>query len=86
MSVTRLFRWVEWNTLKIAKHGVSIREAEHVVRRASRPFPKKIGRGKWHVQGRGGGDRMIQVVYIVDPNDTVFVIHAMPLTTRRRRG
>jgi hypothetical protein len=41
MSVTRLFRWVEWNTLKIAKHGVSIREAEHVVRRASRPFPRK---------------------------------------------
>jgi hypothetical protein len=38
------------------------------------------------VHGRGQGDRWVQVVYLIDPDGTIFVIHAMPLTTRRRRG
>jgi len=28
----------------------------------------------------------VQVVNVVDPDDTLFIIHALPLTTRRRRG
>jgi len=44
------------------------------------------GKGKWLVIGRGQGDRFLEVVYLVDPDDTLFIIHAMPLTTRRRRG
>ena len=68
------------------RHGVSIAEAEYVVRRARRPFPRYMGNGKWAVEGRGQGDRMVLVLYIVDPQDTLYVIHASPLTTRRRRG
>jgi hypothetical protein len=44
-----------------------------------------MANGKWQVVGRGQGDRFVQVVYTVDPDDTLFIIHAMPLTTRRRR-
>jgi hypothetical protein len=38
------------------------------------------------VVGRGVGDRFLQVVYVVDPDERLFIIHAMPLTTRRRRS
>jgi hypothetical protein len=38
------------------------------------------------VIGRGIGGRLIEVVYVLDEDGTAFVIHAMPLTTRRRRG
>ena len=81
-----LFRWIEWNIEKAAKHGVAVGEAERVVRSAVRPYPRRIGQGKWQVIGRGQGDRWVQVIYVVDPDDTLFVIHAMPLTSRRRRG
>jgi hypothetical protein len=36
--------------------------------------------------GSGQGDRWVQVVYLIDDDGTIFVIHAMPLTSRRRRG
>jgi hypothetical protein len=71
---------------KLDKHGVLTEEAAHVVRNARRPYPMHEGGGKWRVVGRGQGDRPIQMFHVVDPDDTVFVIHAMPLTTRRRRG
>jgi uncharacterized DUF497 family protein len=80
------FRWIQWNVAKVEKHGVSPAEAEQVVRSARRPYPKQNGKGKWLVIGRGRGDRFVEVVYLVDPDDTLFIIHAMPLTTRRRRG
>ena len=38
------------------------------------------------VRGRGEGGRMIQVIYVLDPEGTIYIIHAMPLTTRGRRG
>jgi uncharacterized DUF497 family protein len=79
------FRWNAWNRAKLAKHGVSEFEAQQVVRNAARPYPRKMGDGKRQVVGRGQGDRFVQVIYIIDPDDTLFVIHAMPLTGRRRR-
>ncbi len=30
--------------------------------------------------GRGKGDRFVHVIYVIDPDGTVFVIHARPLT------
>jgi len=69
----------------VEKHGVTPREAEHVVNRPARGFPQRDGL-KRLVQGRGQGDRWVQVVYLIDPDGTIFVIHAMPLTSRRRRG
>ena len=80
------FRWSDWNREKLEKHGVSIEEAERVVLNARRPYPLHDGKGKWLVVGRGQGDRPVEVFYLKDAGGTVFVIHAMPLTTRRRRG
>jgi hypothetical protein len=79
------FRWNDWNREHAAKHDVSRAEAEGVVIRARRPWPRNVGGGKWMVEGRGVGDRPVRVVYLVDPDDTIYIIHAMPLTTRRRR-
>jgi hypothetical protein len=68
------------------QHGCTILEIESVVRNAGRGFPRKADRKKWLVIGRGVGGRVIEVVYLLDGDGTAFVIHAMPLTTRRRRG
>jgi hypothetical protein len=57
-----------------------------VVRNAGRGFPRKRDSEKWLVVGRGIGGRFIEVIYLLDDDGTAFVIHAMPLTTRRRRG
>ena len=74
------FRWIEWNVDHIAKHGVSPDEAERVVESARSPFPERLENEKWLVMGRGGGGRMLQVVFVLDEDGTVFVIHARPLT------
>jgi uncharacterized DUF497 family protein len=81
----KTFRWIAWNLDKVAKHGVSPLEAERVVLDARKSYPRHIEAGKWQVVGRGQGDRFVQVIYVVDTDDTLFIIHAMPLTTRRRR-
>ena len=80
------FRWIEWNRDQAGKHRCAIEEIESVVRNAGRGFPRKIDRKKWLVIGRGTGGRVIEVIYLLDEDGTAFVIHAMPLTTRRRRG
>jgi phage-related protein len=79
------FRWIDWNLDHATVHGCAIEEIESVVRTAGRGWPRKIGDGKRAVEGRGQGGRMVRVVYLIDPEGTFFVIHAMPLTTRRRR-
>ena len=79
------FRWIEWNVEKIQKHGCTISEVEHVVDHPPRGYPQKRGL-KFHVHGRGQGQRFVQVIYLIDPDGTLFVIHAMPLSSRRRRG
>lgn len=81
----KTFRWIDWNVWKMAKHGVSPAEAESVVQNASRPYPRRVDRDGWLVVGRGQGDRFLEVAYSVDPDDTIFIFHAMPLSTRRRR-
>ncbi len=73
------FRWHQWNLDKVAKHGMSPLEAERVVCNASRPYPQKRKDGRWLVIGRGQGDRFVEVVYLIDPDGTIFVIHAMDL-------
>ncbi|HWB53068.1 MAG TPA: hypothetical protein VG722_02710 [Tepidisphaeraceae bacterium] len=55
------------------------------MRNPGRGFPRKRDKKKWLVIGRGSGGRLIRVIYFLDPDGTAFVIHAMPLTTRRRR-
>ena len=82
------FRWNAWNLEHATKHGCSIPEIEAVASNAGGGFPRKIGDGKYVVIGRGNGGRMVKVIFIKDnnPSNSVYVIHAMPLTLRRRRG
>ena len=79
------FRWNEWNLEHATKHGCTIPEIESVVRNAGRGWPRKGAESKYTVEGRGQGGRMVRVVYVIDPDGTLYVIHALPLTTRRRR-
>jgi len=80
------FRWIEWNIQKCLKHGIRREEAEYVVRRARRPFPQKIGDEKTLVQGQTEGGRYLQVIYLIEKEESIFVIHAMPLTARMKRN
>ena len=79
------FRWNSWNVEHIAQHGVDPDEAEIVVRGATRPYPLHRDDDKWLVWGSGRGGRLLQVVFVLDEDDTVFVIHARPLTDREKR-
>lgn len=79
------FRWNEWNIEHLARHSVSPDEAEMVVREASKPYPRKIEDDKWLVWGRGRGGRFLQVVFVLDDTESVFVIHARPLTDQEKR-
>ena len=80
------FRWHAWNFEHATQHGVSAEEAERIVDNPGRGWPRRIGDEKMMVQGRGLGGRMVQVIYLVDAEGSIFIIHAMPVTTRRRRG
>jgi hypothetical protein len=66
------------------KHGCDPAEAERIVDNPARGYPWREGE-KYLVQRRGQGNRWMQVAYLIDPDGVIFVIHAMPLTTRRRR-
>ena len=79
------FRWNEWNIEHDLKHGVRPEEAEMVVRGASRPFPRKIEDEKWLVWGAGPGGRFLQVVFLADPDETAYIIHARPLIVAEKR-
>ena len=83
------FRWNAWNLDHATKHGISPEEAESVVRRGARGYPRQVGNDKLLVEGRGTGDRFVRVVFSLDDDGTIYVIHAMPLSRRkhgRRRG
>ena len=56
-----------------------------VVRQVRPAFPRKIKDDKWLVVGRGHGGRFVQVIYILDPDKTAFVIHARPITETEKR-
>ena len=74
------FRWNEWNVEHIGRHGITPAEAEEVVEWAKRPYPLHREDDKWLAWGRSVGGRLLQVVYVLDEDDEVFVIHARPLT------
>jgi uncharacterized DUF497 family protein len=78
------FRWIGWNISKVERHGLTISSVEYVVNHARRPFPKPIGNDKWLVIGPTRGGRIVQVIYLINEEDTLFVIHARPLTPKER--
>jgi uncharacterized DUF497 family protein len=85
VSVSYEFRWIEWNRDKVAQHNVEPEEAEFVVNHARRPYPMKVDDEKRLVLGQTGSGRYLQVVYLLDAEDAVFVIHARPLTDREKK-
>jgi uncharacterized DUF497 family protein len=76
------FRWNAWNRDHAARHGISQSEAESVV---SHGRIVRSADGKLKAVGRGAGGRWVQVVFVLDPDRTVFIIHARPLTDREKR-
>ena len=79
------FLWNQWNLKRIAAHGITPVAAEDVVRSARPPYPQLVGRGKWLVQGPTAAGQLAQVIYVLDPTRTGYVIHARPLTDREKQ-
>ena len=80
-----LFRWNRWNEAHIENHGVDPSEAEEVVTGARSPFPLVQNEEKYLVWGATENGRHLQVVFVIDPDDSIFVIHARDLTEREKR-
>jgi len=76
------FRWNDWNLDHATRHGILPGEAEAVVRRGP---ARHLGDNKYCVRGRGHGGRLIQVIYVIDPGRTLYIIHARPLTEPEKR-
>jgi len=54
-------------------------------RQAADPYPQHREDDKFLVWGLTPGGRLVQVVFLLDKDDTVFVNHARPLTEREKR-
>ena len=79
------FRWNEWNEEHLAQHGVEPEAAEQVVRAAGRLYPRRIGEDKWLVWGQGPAGELLQVIFVLDDEGSIFVLHARPLTAGEKR-
>lgn len=64
------FRWNAWNADHATQHGCTVEEIESVVKRSISQAHRR-GHEKWLVRGRGQGDRVVQVVFLYDPDWTV---------------
>jgi uncharacterized DUF497 family protein len=83
--VQRPFRWNADNVRHVGEHGVWPEEAEHVVRRATRPFPRHIGNGKYLVWGQTAQGTYLQVIFVFSPPEMIYVIHARPMNWREKQ-
>ena len=79
------FRWNDWNVDHVQQHGVDPAEAEWVADTARAPYPLKIQEDKWIVWGQTWAGRWLQVVYVDDVGDRVYIIHARPLREIEKR-
>lgn len=64
---------------------MTVEEAEHVIDHAAAPYPEYLGAEKWRVRGQTATGRYLQVIFVFDPDGTVYVIHARGLSDRERR-
>jgi uncharacterized DUF497 family protein len=83
--MAEVFRWNDWNLGHIGSHGVSSEEAEYVVENALRPFPEYVGDEKWRIWGQTFNGRYLQIIFLYDPDDSIFIIHARGLTENEKR-
>jgi uncharacterized DUF497 family protein len=79
------FRWIDWNRDQVAQHNVDPVEAEFVVDHAQPPYPLKADDEKRLVWGQTQAGRYLQIVYLIDRADSIFVIHARPLTEQEKK-
>ncbi len=79
------FRWNAWNEEHLANHAVSRAEAEEVVLGARAPFPLVQAEEKYLVWGPTEEGRLLQVVFVIDPESSIFVIHGRPLTDAEKK-
>lgn len=79
------FRWNSWNEEHVETHGVEPDEAEEVVVGAKPPFPLAQGDERYLVWGPTEAGRLLQVVFVIDRDDSVFVIHARGLTEPEKK-
>jgi uncharacterized DUF497 family protein len=52
---------------------------------ARQPYPLERPDAKWLVWARTPAGRALQVVFVLDDDDTIYVIHARDLTTREKQ-
>jgi uncharacterized DUF497 family protein len=83
--VAKRFRWNARNIEHIGEHCVSPAEAEYIVNHARPPYPQAKGDEKFLVAGQTWNGAYLRVVFIIDPDGTLFVIHAQPLTDKDKR-
>jgi uncharacterized DUF497 family protein len=79
------FRWIPWNVEKCELHGIRPWDAEFVVRFAHSPYPRRIDDEKLLAWGRTASGQYLQVIFLIQEDDTLFVIHARPLTPREKQ-
>ena len=79
------FRWNDWNVEHVGRHSVTPEEVELVVQQAKNPYPRYREDGKWLVWGPGLGGRLLQVIFVIDDEDSIFIIHARLLTDKEKR-
>jgi hypothetical protein len=79
------FRWNDWNLEHLERHGVSPEEAEQVVAHAKPPYPEGREDDKYLVWGPGQGRRLLQVLFLLQHDDSLYIIHARPLTEKEKR-
>jgi uncharacterized DUF497 family protein len=79
------FKWIAWNHNKIAMHNVGIDEVEYAVNHPMRGYPRRVEDDKRLVWGQTVEGAYLQVVYAIEPDNRVFVIHARPLNDNEKR-
>jgi len=79
------FRWNEWNIEHVERHGVTPEVAEEVIQTAASPYPRKVGDDKMLVWGASEEGRLLQVIFVLDEDGSIYVLHARPLSERERR-
>ena len=76
------FRWNEWNLDHISRHAVEPEEAEWIVNHYG---ASDAGGDKYMVWGQTAHGRYLQVIFVLDAPDEVYVIHARDLIDREKR-
>lgn len=79
------FRWNAWNEEHLANHAVNPEEAEEVVLGARAPFPLIQAEEKYLVWGPTAEGRLLQIVFVIDRDSSVFVIHGRPLAEAEKK-